>query len=367
MQLSARYVVALLLLAPIGGPTWSAVLPEDRADLMYHHYDGGGTEVTGPALLVRKAFAEQISFNVGHYTDSISGASVDVVTTASPYKEKRDEQTVGVDFLRRNTTTSLMYVKSDERDYVANTLGINIAHEMFDGLTTLSVGYLVGRDQVGKSGTTFEEDINRYHYKLGWSQVFTRSFLINLEYEGIVEEGYLNSPYRAARVLGLLVPEVYPGTRNSYAIALRAVKGISGDEGELGASLHLGYRYFWDTWDINAHTLEVGYQKRLGARWVLESRYRYYQQQAASFYSDNFSTAMTFMARDKELSTFKSHALGIKAGYLLFERGAMLQRSTINLAYDRLRFIYDDFTDVRSGEPFEFDANIVQIFVSAWF
>jgi hypothetical protein len=67
------------------------------------------------------------------------------------------------------------------------------------------------------------------------------------------------------------------------------------------------------------------------------------------------------------LSTFKSHALGIKASYLLFERGSILRQSRLNLSYDRLRFTYDDFTDVRSGEAFEFDADVAQIFISAWF
>src|SRR4051812_3568248 len=32
----------------------AANLPEDRADLMYHHYQGGGLRAFGPAVLVRK-------------------------------------------------------------------------------------------------------------------------------------------------------------------------------------------------------------------------------------------------------------------------------------------------------------------------
>ena len=37
----------------------AAVLPEDRADLMYHSYEGGGVSVEGPALLVRKRSASR--------------------------------------------------------------------------------------------------------------------------------------------------------------------------------------------------------------------------------------------------------------------------------------------------------------------
>lgn len=361
----ARLAVCLLVVLAATSPR-AAVLPEDRADMMYHYYDGGGTEVHGPALLVRKGFGEQVSMSASYYTDSVSGASIDIVTSASPYKEKREERGVGLDWLHRNTTLGLSYTASDERDYLSNSLGINIGHEVFDGLTTLSLGYVAGRDEVGKVDTSFRDDVTRNHYRLGWSQILTRSFVMSLEYEGILEYGYLSSPYRAARLQGLLVPEIYPRTRDSYAVALRAVKGF-GDDGRLGSSLRLGYRNFWDTWGIRAHTVEAGYQFRVGARWTFEPRYRYYQQSAAVFYSDNFVTVMNFMARDKELSTFKSHSLGLKAGVRVFEQRFGLRQATLNIAHDYLYFSYDDFTDTRNGQPYDFDANVIQLFFSGWF
>ena len=45
-------VAALALAAP--SPAGAAVLPEDRADALYHRYEGGGVTVDGPSLLVRK-------------------------------------------------------------------------------------------------------------------------------------------------------------------------------------------------------------------------------------------------------------------------------------------------------------------------
>lgn len=367
MQLAMRGVLVLamcLLMAPRAAV--AVVLPEDRADVMYHYYDGGGTEVSGPALLLRKGFGEGVTASATYYADSVSGASIDVMTTASPYKEKREERGVTLDFLHRNTTMGLSYTTSDERDYLSSSVGVNVAHELFDGLSTVSLGYAIGHDQVGKVDTSLDEPVHRYHYKLGWSQIFTRSFLMNLEYEGVLEDGYLNSPYRAARVLGLLVPEVYPRTRDSYAFALRAMKGL-GSDGRLGSSLRLGYRYFWDTWDVRAHTIELGYQRRVGERWTLEPHYRYYRQTAASFYSDNFATNMNFMARDKELSTFNSHSIGIKAGYRVLDQRFGLEHATLNVSHDYLRFSYDNFTDTRSGALYEFDANVVQLYFSGWY
>lgn len=349
---------------------WSAhgaVLPEERADAMYHYYSGGGTKVDGPALLVRKGIGERTSVYASYYTDAISGASIDVVTTASPYKEKRNEYGVGVDYLYRNTIMGLSYTTSDERDYQANTVGMSVAHQIFDDLTTVSLSYTAGRDEVGKTDTQLKEPLDRHQYRLGLSQVFTKTFVVSLDYEGTLEEGFLNSPYRAARLQGLLVPEIYPRTRDSNAVAVRAIKGLLTDEGRIGSSIRVGYRSFWDTWDIRADTLELSLQTHYRGRWILEPQYRYYRQSAASFYNDNFQLPMTYMARDKELATFKSHSLGIKASYQFPEGRLGFPRASVSVAYDFVRFAYDDFTDVRTGELYKFDANVVQLFVSGWF
>ena len=55
----------------------AAVLPEDRADLLYHRYDGGGVVVDGPLLLVRKGFADKVSVSASYFVDTVSSASID--------------------------------------------------------------------------------------------------------------------------------------------------------------------------------------------------------------------------------------------------------------------------------------------------
>ena len=39
----------------------------------------------------------------------------------------------------------------------------------------------------------------------------------------------------------------------------------------------------------------------------------------------------------------------------------------LNAAFEMVRFKFADFTDVRSGKPYEHDASIIQLFVSATF
>lgn len=349
-------------------PARAAVLPEQRADAMLHAYKGGGIEVSGPALLVRKNVTDNTAVSASYYVDSISGASIDVLVSASPYKEKRTEYGMGVDHLHRNTLMQVSYTTSEERDYLADTLNLGLSQELNGGMSTLSLGYTRGRDVVGRVDNDFEEDIDRYQYRLGWSQILSKSLVVSVDYESIAETGFLNNPYRSVRILGAALEERYPRARTSNAVALRAVKGFApGDK--LQSSIRLDYRYFWDTWDVRAHTLTLAYQRHFGDRWLGEVHYRYYDQTRASFYSDNFTVEQNYMARDKELSTFSDHTVGAKITYRLSNDPTAVFRSTLNLAYDFIKFDYDDFTDARPqhGELYSFNAHVLQIYWSLFY
>ena len=357
-----------------GVPAARAVtLPEDRADLMYHYYDGGGVTVSGPAMLVRKSVGDNVSVSGRYYVDTISSASVDVVTTASPYRDKREELSVGVDLLHGNSLASVSMISSKERDYQADTLGLNVTHDLFGGLTTLDFGFSNGKDTVGKVNETFQMDINRYNFRLGLTQVLSRSLLVGISFEDIAEDGYLNNPYRYARFGNSIMssvpyPETYPGARDSQAVALRAVQGFSTASRPLGMSARMDYRYYRDTWDVRANTLGFTLQRYFGDRWIGEARYRYYQQSAASFYSDYFTEVMTYMARDKELSTFHSHSLGVRFSWMLSKQQLLFfNKASLNFAHDYVYFDYQDFTDIRTGQPYSFGANILQLYISGWY
>jgi hypothetical protein len=355
--------VVLALLPTLG--LRAAVVPEDRGDVMYHRYEGGGVTVQGPALLIRKGIGESVSLYGGYYVDDVSSASIDVVTTASPYKEKRVEKSAGVDYLYRDTLLGFSFTRSDEPDYKADTMAFKYVQETFGGMTTVSLGYTVGSDSVlNNTDSSFSDSVDRYQWRFGISQVLTKAWLLNLDYEAITEEGFLNSPYRAARVLNTPVPERYPRARSTHAAALTSILGL-----DSRSSLRLGYRFFADNWDISANTVEAVYSRYFGEskRWLGDLRLRNYSQDRASFYADNLTREQNYMARDKELSTFTSRSIGVQGTYKLFERRYGLERVHLGLADDYVYFEYADFTDTRTGQPYEFKARIWQLYCSAWF
>ena len=116
----------------------AAILPEDRADVMYHGYDGGGLEVSGPSVLVRKGFKDKVSVWANYYVDMISSASIDVVATASPYKETRKEYSGGIDYLSRQDADGRSHTSTARRTTTSrNTARFGISQDFFGDLTTL--------------------------------------------------------------------------------------------------------------------------------------------------------------------------------------------------------------------------------------
>jgi hypothetical protein len=379
----SRSMIRLFALASlalvVGSAAQAAVLPDDRADAMYHRYEGGGVTIDGPSLLLRKKFAEKYSVSANYYMDMVSSASIDVMTTASPYKEERTQGNLAFDMLQGKTQYSVSYTLSDESDYTANTATFDVSQDMFGDLTTVSFGFSQGWDEVRKNGDNqFKETVDRRNYRFGLQQILTPRLMAGLNYEVITDEGFLNNPYRSVRYLDetsargfSFQPELYPQTRTSNAIAVNARYFLL-----YRASVHGEYRYYTDTWGIDANTVSLGYTHPWGKRWIFEAGYRWYDQSAADFYSDLFprADAQNFLARDKELSTFTSHMFSLGATYELPALGwDRIHRSTVNLFYDRINYQYDDFRDITTGgapgteELYGFDADVFRLFISGWF
>ncbi|BFM05890.1 DUF3570 domain-containing protein [Halioxenophilus aromaticivorans] len=369
--------VALVLATSAG----AAVLPEDRADILYHSYDGDNVKIDGPSVLVRKNVADTVSVYGNYYVDEVSGASVDVLSYGSPYSEEREQYSVGADYLYDKTMMSASYTNSSENDYEADTYSLSFSQDFFGDLSTLSMGVSYGENIVGQNGdTSFKEYNDQTRYSLGLTQVLTKNLIVALNAESVVDEGYLNNPYRQVRFLtGDAVgrkTELYPSTRNSDAYAIKGMFYLP-----YRASLRADYRLYRDSWGIDADTYELRYIHPLKQveGLTLELRYRVHDQTQADFYSDllPFEDATNFYARDKELSTFSTTQLGVGLSYEYKRPWLFVDRTTFNLHYDRLQFDYDNFRDATQSlngnyavgeEPlFSFDADVIRFFISVFY
>jgi Protein of unknown function (DUF3570) len=381
-----------ILVALASLPGSAGVLPEDEMDAMYHRYEGGGVTVQGPSVLIRKKIGENFSASYNYYVDAISSASIDVLLSASPYKETRTQHSVSLDYQHGKTTYSVGYIHSREPDYIANTSVFSLSQDMFGDLTTVRLSYSRGWDQVYRdikltdgalvNDPTFAQRLDHRSYGVGLTQVLTRNLLLSLNFQTLTDQGYLANPYRKVLFLDPtqgtgfgLEDQVYPGTHTSNATSADLKYYLP-----YRAALDGSYRYYTDTWGITAHTVQLGYTQPW-EHWTFDGTFRYYKQNAADFYSDLFPRrdAQNFMARDRELAAFSSYTVGVGASYEFHvPRAPWIQKSTLNLHYDRLMIDYSDYRNatlinplagVLAGEEplYKLDANIIQLYYSLYF
>ena len=385
-----RKLLALVLLLAIA-PAFAGVLPEDRADVLYHRYQGGGITIDGPSVLVRKKIGESFSVSANYYMDMVSSASIDVKLSASKYKEERKQKSLSVDYLHGKSTYSMGVIDSKESDYVADTAFWALSQDMFGDLTTVSLSYKRGWNDVFRNvkladgsktrDPTFADQADSRGYSVGLTQILTRNLIFGFNYEVDEDEGFLNSPYRSVRFATpgggfQLEKEIYPRTHTSNAASLRLKYYMP-----WRAALDGSYRFYTDTWGVIGHTLDMTYTHPMWKKWIFDGQLRYYKQTAADFYSDLFPRqgSQNFLARDKELATYDAITVGIQASYdFTIPRVRWIQKSSATLRIEHMVINYDDFRDATKTDPangivagaeplYKLNANVFQAFVSIWF
>ncbi len=379
--------------------SFAAVLPDERIDLLYHGYDGGGAEIQGPSILVRKNIGTSVSVSANYYVDMVSSASIDVETTASPYEEERKEQGFSAQYMVDRSTINLGYVHSKENDYDATTYSLGIEQSFFGDLTTLGFGFAYGEDIVGQNITvegrrvpdpTFKKDMQRRKYSINASQILTKDLLMSISVDTATDQCLnldeddtcLNNPYRQVRYITpaggvALELEKYPQTRSSDAVGMRLMYHLP-----WRASVRFDARGFKDSWGVESTNYELRYIHSYGDQWLFEGKFRAYEQTEANFYSDlfPFASSQTYYARDKELSAFTSNVIGLGVTYEL-PKGLIpwFEKSTLNFYWDHFNIDYDDFRDARlsrgdapeyspGNEPlYSLQADVVRLYFSLWY
>jgi len=404
LNVSRHRLLTLIFLSVCATPAVTGVLPDDRTDALYHRYQGGGITIQGPSILVQKKITDNFAVNGNWYQDYISSASIDVKLSASPYKEKRTQESAGFQYLHGKSTYSAGLIHSTEPDYTANTTYYSLSQDMFGDLTTLSMTYKRGWDRVfrdlkdpngqivndpsfggfDKDGNPISfKDADHRGYSVGLSQILTRTLIGSFNYEVLTDQGYLQNPYRKILYrnpgagLGYTQAEqIYPNTRTSNAGAIELKYYAPWRAAFTGS-----YRYFSDTWGIRAHTAELGYTHPAFKRWIFDGSFRFYTQNAATFFSDLFPRAnsQNFMARDRELAAFNSYTAGFGVSYdFPIPRNPWINRSSFSVRFDHLLINYKDYRNAlligsnpawsAGNEPlYKLNANILQAFWSVWF
>lgn len=221
---------------------------------------------------------------------------------------------------------------SSETDY--RSFGVNgtVSVELFQRLTTVSLGGGVNHDTVDPVGGTPQalgtgrEDKGTHPKRVidgmaGITRVLTRRWLVGLNVGATKEDGYLTEPYKVVSVVDpesgeqvTTIAEKRPGTRERTSILSSSVYHFERDV------VYLSHRYYHDTWGVRSQTIDGRYRLELTEGRYLQPHVRYYAQTAADFYTFGLHSGDDLpesASSDYRLGDMRSATVGLKYGFPL--------------------------------------------------
>lgn len=308
-----------LLIAWLGAGTGTAAAEPQAAARLSVYSDTDNTLVITPMIAVAAEPAEGATISARYLADTVSSASVDLVSAATKrFSERRDEVAFAGSYATNSyLTLSGGYDWSHERDYVSHTVNGGVSKELNARHLLLALGWASSFNTVGRSGDpSFSESLVNHSLTARGAQVINKDTVVQLTYQGQRADGFQESVYRYVPLEGVFAaiqtPERVPDIRWRHAIAANLKRHLSGP---LFASA--SYRYYRDTWGIVGHTGGADLTWSATSRLNIRIRDRVHYQGAAAFYANSYAEPQTYMSRDKELGELVSNTVGLKLDYLV--------------------------------------------------
>ena len=143
---------------------------------------------------------------------------------------------------------------------------------------------------------------------IGISQILTKTTVLTANVTFGEVTGFISDPYKLAEVNGQLIYEKRPDSKNKEIFFVGLQQFIT----PLDASVDLGFRYYTDSFGVNAETMSLAWYQKVGPEFIISPIVRYYQQTAANFYDVRFSGSPEFYSSDYRISDLTSISYGVK-------------------------------------------------------
>lgn len=309
--------------------------------------DSDHTQVISPVVSGSADVTPDTTVTLGYLADIVSSASVDIVTQASgkTIHDTRHQVTTGLAQHFGSLLVHGGYSFSRENDYLSHSLSLGAEQELFDKNTTLSLGYALGLNTVGRADDmNFSRSLTVNTFSASLTQVINERAIVQLTYELGDAEGFQSSPYRFVPIRASLSAapsqwffETDPDSRWRHALVIGANHAIGTD-----SAVQVDYRIYHDTWGITSHTFGARFITSLSKKLELRLRERFYTQDAASFYQEFYAAPQKYLTYDRELSSLWSETIGAKLSYML---GAKLEGE---LKVDAFYYNYAQFAPLAS-------------------
>lgn len=255
--------------------------------------------------------------------DVVSGASIDVITSASPRPIDERRLELGLRAARPLPRVGELAVTvrgTHEQDHDGAHGGVALRRELLDRRVTAEARYLGGAEVLGSAiDATFRRTRTRHQAAVGAALMLGPRTVIS----GVVEwtriAGYQASPYRRVAVVlpdwpsPMWLDERVPGLRHALAAEARWRRAL-GD----AWFASLAYGAHRDTWSMTAHTASAEVRHQPGERVLLGGTVRGYVQGGADFYRDRLEgEAPTWRTRDRTLGPMRTLFVSLTADAVL--------------------------------------------------
>ena len=239
---------------------------------------------------------------------------------------------------------------STEYDYTSIGASSVYTHDLVGRNTTLSAGLAVASDTITPEGGipipfgvmqpvgaqprgSSSETKTTFDILLGATQIISKNSLIQFNYSYSQADGYLTDPFKVISVvdpvtgapiiednatnLSQVVYENRPDSRTKHSVFTQYKHFLTGDV------FDLSYRYMFDDWDINSHTVDFRYRWKTSDTGFLRQHLRYYQQSEAEFFKPYFVTGeaptagtdTSFATADYRLGEMTTYTVGLEYGH----------------------------------------------------
>ena len=249
----------------------------------------------------------------------------------------------------RFITTSLGIGTSHEDDYESYSGSGNIIFEFNQKRSSLNFGSAISNDTVKGSGIIPEglgllicnDKSIRFNpdwldcntkpeffkpaekivtdYMIGFTQVWNRRTVFQLNYSFSHEDGYLTDPYKQISIVSAsyggesaVIYEKRPDTRNTKSLFFKFVN-IPLEQ----VALNFSYRHFWDDWDISAQTADGRLRINLSDKIYIQGHGRLHRQSAAFFFTKQINITENkpvYSSADSRLGKLITATAGAKVG-----------------------------------------------------
>lgn len=270
-----------------------------------------------------------------------------------------------ITFKRDELTPSIAF--SAESDYVSRGIALNDSHYFNNKNTTLNVGWSGNFDIVRDDTRINWQRKTTHDFLAGVTQLLTPKSYVTANLTFGTETGYLSDPYRSVMFLlnfpqtnpndAALLPEQRPRHRTREIVYLGYTHFID----PLNGSAEVSYRFFHDSWQVNAHTLDLRWNQKIGKRFVVSPLFRYYYQTAASFYYvlvPDFDHRPAAFSSDYRLSELNTFSLGLKATYRI--------QKHLSLEAGYMRYVMRGLDGITSETAYP-TANVFTLGLRGWF